>query len=268
MGNPSILPDRPNGIYFRPKVIFNPPTGKWVLWFNFVTAGWDCPSNFSDCWSVYGTATADSIDGPYHIAQLPVKMGTMNQSSAHGDFALYGPGEDGKAYIMYNAYDHRGSGQGSNSVDQLSGDFTTSSLVWSGFFAGGTGGDEAQVMLERDGVWYAIVASDCCFCAGGSSAIVYRASSPMGPWVRGRDLNAAPTGARTLAAQQAFVLEVPGSGSESRFLWAGDRWQSAVDGLKSHDDQVWVPLEFDEDGWIAPLQWAPKWELPLRVQLE
>ena len=42
--NPSLLPadTRPNGIYFRPKVVFNPKTRRFVLWFNFVTEGWDC----------------------------------------------------------------------------------------------------------------------------------------------------------------------------------------------------------------------------------
>ena len=59
--NPSLLPAdaRPNGVYFRPKLVYNPPTHRWVLWFNFVTEGVDCAAvGFADCWSTYGTATS------------------------------------------------------------------------------------------------------------------------------------------------------------------------------------------------------------------
>ena len=99
-----------------------------MLWFNFVTAGWPCPDSWPGCWSVYGTAVSHSGPaGPYTIDRLPVAMGTGNQSTAHGDFALYGPDPiTGKAYILYNAYDHRGRGQHSNSVDELTANFSSS----------------------------------------------------------------------------------------------------------------------------------------------
>jgi len=165
--NPSVLPadKRPNGIYFRPKVIYNAATRKFVLWFNYVTAGWSCPADFEHCWSVYGTAISDTPAGPFVISKLPVLMGTGNASYAHGDFTLFGD-DNGKAYIVYNAYeqmfDHDRPGHHSNSVDELSVDYTTSSVVqWSGFFAGGEGGDEAQVMFKRKGVYYAIIAQAC-----------------------------------------------------------------------------------------------------------
>ena len=61
---------------------------------------------------------------------------------------------------------------------------------------------------------------------------------------------------RNLRAQQAFVLQLPGS---EDVLWAGDRWESAPDNFKSHDFQVWVPLEFDREGLIKPLQWQGRW---------
>jgi len=66
-------------------------------------------------------------------------------------------------------------------------------------------------------------------------------------------------GAHTIAAQQSFVLPLP----DGRYLWAGDRWQSAGDGFKSHDYQAWVPMEFDSNGTIMPLQWLKDWTLEL-----
>ena len=101
--NPSLLAadKRPNGVYFRPKVLYNQQTGQFVLWFNFVTAGWKCPASFPHCWSVYGTATAQSAAGPYVLQHIPVQMGTGNSSFAHGDFDLFAD-SDGKGYILYN----------------------------------------------------------------------------------------------------------------------------------------------------------------------
>lgn len=140
----------------------------------------------------YGTATSSTPDGPYTIAQLPVLMGTGNASYAHGDFALF-VDNDAAAYIVYNAYDHRGYNQHSNSVDLLTSDYTSSTKKWSGFFAeyhngSDTGGDEAQVMLRKGDVYYVIIASGCCFCSGGSSAILYTSSSPLGPFTYRYDL--------------------------------------------------------------------------------
>jgi beta-xylosidase len=75
-------------------------------------------------------------------------MGTANQSYAHGDFGLL-KDHDGKAYILYNSYDHRAAGQHSNSIDLLTDDYTDSTLVTSGFFAGHEDGDEAQVLMRH-----------------------------------------------------------------------------------------------------------------------
>ena len=49
------------------------------------------------------------------------------------DFGVF-TDTDGKGYIVYNAYDHRGQGQHSNSVDLLTHDFTASTGQTSGFF--------------------------------------------------------------------------------------------------------------------------------------
>jgi len=49
------------------------------------------------------------------------------------DFGVF-TDTDGKGYIVYNAYDHRGQGQHSNSVDLLTEDFTSSTGRTSGFF--------------------------------------------------------------------------------------------------------------------------------------
>ena len=85
--SPSILPadQRPNGIYFRPKVMYNAKTEKFVLWMNYVTEGWD--QNGTDFehqhWSTLATAVSDSPEGPYSFVGghlPPIVMGTGNAS--------------------------------------------------------------------------------------------------------------------------------------------------------------------------------------------
>ena len=47
--NPSLIPadQRPNGIYFRPKLIWNELTSRFVIWFNYVTEGANCSEGWA-----------------------------------------------------------------------------------------------------------------------------------------------------------------------------------------------------------------------------
>jgi hypothetical protein len=238
--NPSVLPAdlRPNGIYFRPKVMWNEKTAKFVLWMNYVTEGWDKHNSTEferEHWSSLATAVSDSPQGPYSFVGghlPPIAMGTGNKSYVHGDFGVFTDPDSGKGYVVYNAYDHRNQGQHSNSVDLLTDDFTKSSGATSGFFAewtvrnkylsfcpqlnflvkaivcqdrlgtnvgkpdkqlvfsqdGKDAGDEAQVMIKRDGTYWAIISQGCCFCSSGASAFVYSAPSPLGPFTLHNDI--------------------------------------------------------------------------------
>ncbi len=198
--NPSILPadSRPNGIYFRPKVMHNAKTNKYVLWMNYVTEGWgrDNSTDFEhQHWSTLATAVSSTPQGPYtfdggHLP--PIVMGTGNKSYVHGDFGVFTDPDSGQGYVVYNAYDHRNKGQHSNSVDLLTDDFTRSTGKTSGFFAEWTNGkdegDEAQVMLKHKGTYWVIVSQACCFCSSGASAFVYSGANPLGPFTLQNDI--------------------------------------------------------------------------------
>merc|ERR1712216_38507 len=58
----------------------------------------------------------------------------------------------------------------------------------------------------------------------------------------------------SLRAQQNFVITV-NTGAKEQFIWTGDRWQQAPDGVKGHEGQTWAVLQFDEQGRIEPLRW-------------
>jgi len=68
----------------------------------------------------------------------------------------------------------------------------------------------------------------------------------------------------TTRSQQNYVLQVaqPGGGPDM-YIWTGDRWQQAPDGVKGHEGQFWAPLSFDQEGNIQPVDWVDSFEVEL-----
>ena len=112
-----ILPaaDRPSAsIYFRPHVVFNPATSKWVLWVRYETVR---GPRLSDDPTGYLSATSDSLEGPFTVAHANVTMHYANSA----DDNLF-VDADGRGYIVHTA---RGTGM-KVVVERLSPDFTSS----------------------------------------------------------------------------------------------------------------------------------------------
>ena len=222
---------RPEAVYYRPKVLFNQRTNKYVLWVNWR----EC----LPCALYYLTATADSPAGPFALAVANV----TTRYRDGGDFTVFAD-EDGAGYLLYQS---RASGHVA-SVERLSDDFTDSlgavepAKHSSGLF--GPKGIEAPAMFKRNGVYYATVGLDCCFCAAGSGVTFFTAPQPLGPWTEHGQVGRYANKSSIPRAQQNFVIPVPGINGETTYLWTGDRWQSAPDGKKDHDFQTWLPLEF------------------------
>jgi hypothetical protein len=71
-------------------------------------------------------------------------------------------------------------------------------------------------MVKRGAVYFVVFGPYCCFCAQGSGAIVHTASSPLGPYTAGTDIQVAPaevlsrgggsSGKLTIPSQQSFTL--------------------------------------------------------------
>ena len=223
---------RPRAIYYRPKVIYNARTQRYVLWVNW-------RESLSGSHLHYLTATARSPGGPFALATTNV----TTRFADGGDFTVFAD-DDGQGYLLYQS---RASGHVA-SVERLTDDFTDSAggadpAHSSGLF--GPKGIEAPTLFKRKGVYYATVGKDCCFCTAGSGVIFFTAAAPLGPWVQHGQVGRDARGASVTKAQQNFVVPVPGPGGEATFLWTGDRWGSAPDGVKDHDFQTWLPLEFE-----------------------
>lgn len=56
-------------------------------------------------------------------------------------------------------------------------------------------------------------------------------------------------------SQQSFIATID-TPSGPVMMWVGDRWQQSPDGLKGHDPQFAVPLEFNADGSIGKVEWV------------
>ena len=244
---------RPRGIYFRPKVIFDARSGDYVLWINYLrqsprsafpAGNTPLQSYMSNISTI--VAKARSPRGPFAVVNPWARL----QVAHVGDFALI-VGRDGtSAYIAYDAWDngHRVR------VERLN-DAWTETLSMDATDARSTSGDvseadvEAPILFERRGWYYLIYGSTCCFCAEGGSAVVMAAREPLGPWRRVGNINPwnEETGCgRPVPTQNNFVATVATAAGDVEYLFMGDLWTTAPDGLKSHDLQYWAPLRFDD----------------------
>jgi len=233
---------RPEGIYFRPKVIYNSITAEYVLWINYLAPALSPLISYPD--ARLSVATSPSPTGPFTLVTEKAAI----EVSGGGDFTLLiDPNDDnGTAYIAYDAW-------GNNHalvVEQLTWDYKDSfgSTASSGTISPIS--NEAPLFFERNGWYYLLYGHTCCFCAGGSGAEVWAASHPLGPWENlNLDINPRPNilSPHTIPAQPNYVIKLEQDDGETQYLYTGDLWSSAPDSLKSHDLQYWSPpLQFDD----------------------
>jgi len=229
---------RPEGVYFRPKVIFNAKTQRFVLWINRLAAS---AANhtvplFAYPAATYLVATSPSPAGPFRVA-------TERAATSHsggGDFDVLVSGDG--AYLAYTAWstDHRVS------IERLDASFTDSTGETTGLLTAPW--NEAPVLMQYRSWYYLLYGETCCFCREGGGAKVLVSPHPMGPWTD-PDLDIAKTpgaAARSLShSQQSFVFAARTPTGPVR-VWCGDQWGTSPDKFKSHDLQYWVPMEWDD----------------------
>eukprot|EP01116_Phalansterium_solitarium_P010020 TRINITY_DN24401_c0_g1_i1.p1 TRINITY_DN24401_c0_g1~~TRINITY_DN24401_c0_g1_i1.p1 ORF type:complete len:347 (-),score=107.94 TRINITY_DN24401_c0_g1_i1:115-1155(-) len=230
-------------ILFCPKVLYNKLNNNFVLWFNWVADGFAV--------SMYGVAVSPTPYGPFKVVSTNVS--TLAYANT-GDFSLF-VDDDGQAYVIYTAHIVGYTPNHRMSVERLTPDYiaTVGSSGNSGFF--GNTFVEAPALFKRNGIYYAVFGQCCCYCQGGGNVIVHSATSPLGPYA---ELNAI-SGA--IPSQQTSITGVQLADGSYTYLWQGDRWQSAPDGLKGHDFSYWGPLQFDASGNVSVLAWQDSFTL-------
>lgn len=271
--------NRPVGIYFRPKVIYNANSKEYVLWANRLPPASTPLAAYPH--AGYVVATSPTPDGPFAVVTV-----TANTTvSGGGDFTVFvdpAPSADGAAYLAYDAW-----GNGHRvSIERLTPDYHNVLQPSVGTGPLSPSGNEAPVLFERAGWYYLLYGNTCCFCSSGAGSHVMVARHPLGPWSEaGYDLNPGNwLGEHRIRAQENFVVQVqvlaespvphattppPAPGqpkTQTLFMYTGDMWDSAPDHLKSHDLQYWQPLAFNDTASppvIAPLAFVDSFTLDM-----
>ncbi|MBK0382097.1 family 43 glycosylhydrolase [Pedobacter sp. SD-b] len=162
----------PEGVYYRPHVIYNKKTHQYVMWYNWYPKLWN---------GQFGVAVSNSPTGPFNIINENAKV--KHSDLGVGDLGLF-VDDNQKAYLSYNTINGH-----SVSVEELDDDYTASKLIGSEFIAKDC---EAGSMFKRDGIYYLLTDYTCCFCTQGSGARVYIAKNPLGPYTLSNNINRYP----------------------------------------------------------------------------
>lgn len=270
------------GILYRPHLVFHPRSQRYLLYWNYVNKQGQYAGN--------GLAAAASPAGPFTlVAEL------ISTTFPTGDFDVL-VDDDGTGYIIYSAMHlmfleelspqmNGTTGTGAKIVNGNKGPFPLPNP--NNLQAFPVDFVEAPVLFKRGKVYYALFGHCCCFCFQGSGMYVFTAPTPLGPWVQqgtedlgcvANSSNPTPAeqhslpltavltpgqgcnyqhavAASTSRAQQNFVVTVE-TGNGKDFIWTGDRWMQAADGIKGHEPQFWARLEFDSQDRVQPLRWV------------
>jgi Glycosyl hydrolases family 43 len=167
-----LIQNRPDGVYYRPHVVFNKKRKKYILWYNWNPKLWD---------GQFGVAESDLPTGPFKILNDNVKV--KHSALGVGDLGVF-IDDDDKAYLSYNTI------QGHKlSVELLDENYTASTMQGTPFIVENC---EAGSMFKRKGLYYLMTDYTCCFCTQGSGAMVYTANTPLGPFTHRQNINRHP----------------------------------------------------------------------------
>ena len=237
------------GIEFRPQVVYNAATKKFVL---FYEDRWLNGSSNPG----YAVATASSAAGPFTTVSASTVLAGKGRV---GDYDLF-VDDDGAAYHVRTGL----------VIARLDGNYTR-----------GTGDVyelpstevEGPAMFKRKGVYYLLVGVGCCACRGGSNVIVYTALRPLGPYTMQGDVGSNHTQPfdkhsplnYVTHAQQSKVVEVTGADGEAQYLWVGNQWVTATTpGRERNRDLLyWALLSFTADGNITQMEWQDSVKLSM-----
>lgn len=224
----------------RPKVVFCPKTGKFVMHFHLELKGRGYHA------AQLGIAEADVPEGPFTFLRALRPNGEMSR-----DQTLF-VDVDGSAWQICASESNR-----TTHVNRLTDDFRD---FTGEFHRMGVDESTEAAAVCRKGDWYYLIGSGCTGWRP-NTARLYRAKSIKGPWER---LGNPCTGVNpasglgadiTWGAQSTFILPV--TGREGEFIAMFDIWHPA-----NHEESryVWLPIVFEEDTLTIPWRsaWTPR----------
>ena len=167
-----LLPNQPEGVYYRPHVVYNKKTKLYVLWYNWYPKFWN---------GQFGVATSKTPQGPFNIINNNVKM--FRSDVGVGDFGLF-VDDDDTCYLSYNTIQNH-----QVSIEKLDKNYTTSTMQNGGVIAQNM---EAGTQFKKNGKYYLLTDYTCCFCNYGSGARVYMSNNPLTGYTFTNNINRYP----------------------------------------------------------------------------
>lgn len=231
------------GYCFRPHVVYNASTHKYVMW--------------ADGGGHYLVATSATPTGLFDRQADP----SLNVGEAV-DVSLY-VDDDGTGYAIHNTTKDVGSGTADMVVEKLSADYLTT--VPGQSVRLGLGDVEAFTVFKRAGVYHALMSDpSCAYCSGATGEMT--ATSMLGPWsgawfdpngvhqdgraeprYRARIVNQNNCGGQPLAS-----FPVTSRAGKTTYLFVSDRWNDR-DPNESLANLYIGPMVFDRDGQLQDI---------------
>ena len=242
----------------RPKVIYNPKTKKFVMWFHLELKGEGYMSARA------GIAVADKVTGPYRFirstratpGKYPVNVAeyktdttlmyvrNLSEGQMVRDQQLF-VDDDGKAYHIFASEDNS-----TLHIAELTDDFLDYTGKYVRVFENRY--MEAPALFKKDGLYY-FMGSGCTgwYPNAARSAV---APSIWGPWTELGNPCVGENADKTFFSQSTYILPAPGK--KDAFIYMGDRWtpSNPIDGR-----YIWLPIQFE--GNKFKIRWTDEWNL-------
>jgi len=250
----------------RPKVIRNPKTGKYVMWFHLELKGkrYDAAR--------HGVAVADKVTGPYvyqgsfrpDAGAWPVDVTAQEKDAATSPATSflardYAGGQMARDMTLFvdddgNAYDFYASEENhAMHVSRLTPDFLHSAGQYGRVKPGGD--DEAPAVFKHGGKYYLVTSGLTGWAPNAAKS--YVAQNILGPWTPlGNPVRGTPEQqAITFGGQSTYALTLQRQGCTRHILML-DVWRKndAIDGR-----YVWLPVEWEGDKPVV--RWRDSWTL-------
>jgi hypothetical protein len=240
------------GYCFRPHVVHNAATGRYVLW--------------ADAGGRYMVATNTAPTGIFTAQPDPVlTVGGAVDESLFVD-------TDGTGYLIHNTTQVAAGLTADMVVERLTPDYlgTTGQYVRLGL-----GDVEAFAVVKRGGVYHALMSDpSCAYCSGSTGEMT--ATSMLGPWTgawydpagvhqsgraeprwRARIVNADNCGGQPLAA-----LPITAADGSTGYYFVSDRWNNRAPN-ESLANLFLGPMTFDSAGTLQDIVCTPSFSLSL-----
>lgn len=242
----------------RPKVIYNPKTKKFVMWFHLELKGEGYASARA------GIATADKVAGPYTFirstratpGKYPVNVTDWETDTEQyyirdlkggqmvRDQQLF-VDDDGRAYHIFASEEN-----GTLHIAELTDDFLDYTGNYVRVFEKRY--MEAPAVFKKDGLYY-FMGSGCTGWAPNAARSAV-APSIWGPWTELGNPCVGEGNEKTFLSQSTYILPV--AGKKDAFIYLGDRWtpSNAIDGR-----HIWLPIQFEDNKF--KIEWMDEWNL-------